>query len=95
MRMTGVDLSDWRIGLAGAVICPLTGLLIAWPVTLLMALPALQTAQLIVFAALPPAVLNFMLAERYGIEPRKVAAVVLLGNLGSLLVIPGVLLFVL
>ena len=95
VRMTGVDLSDWRIGLAGAVLCPLTGLAIAWPVVALMPLPAMQAAQLIVFAALPPAVLNFMLAERYDIEPRKVAAVVLLGNLASLLVIPLVLLSVL
>ena len=30
VRMTGVDLSDWRIGMAGALICPLTGLLMAW-----------------------------------------------------------------
>jgi predicted permease len=95
VRMTGVDLSDWRIGLAGALICPFTGLLMAWLVSLMVPLPELQLAQLIVFAALPPAVLNFMLAERYGIEPRKVAAVVLMGNLMSLLVLPAVLLFVL
>ena len=95
VRMTGVDLSDWRIGLAGALICPLTGLLMAWLVGLMVPLPQLQLAQLIVFAALPPAVLNFMLAERYGIEPRKVAAVVLMGNMMSLLVLPAVLLFVL
>ncbi len=95
VRMTGVDLSDWRIGLAGALLCPLSGLLVAWPVIGLVPLPELQVAQLIVFASLPPAVLNFMLAERYAIEPRKVAAVVLLGNLASLLVLPAVLLFVL
>ena len=95
VRMTGVDLSDWRIGLAGALICPLTGLLMAWLVGLVMPLPQLQLAQLIVFAALPPAVLIFMLAERYGIEPLKVAAVVLMGNMMSLLVLPAVLLFVL
>jgi len=95
VRMTGVDLSDWRIGIAGAVLCPLTGLAMAWLVVMLVPLPPLQLAQLIVFAALPPAVLNFMLAERYGVEPRKVAAVVLLGNLGSLLVLPAVLFFVL
>jgi predicted permease len=55
----------------------------------------MQLAQLLVFAALPPAVLNFMLAERYSVEPPKVAAVVLLGNLASLLVLPGVLFWVL
>ena len=95
VRMTGVDLSDWRIGMAGAILCPLSGLLVALPVVMLVELPTVQQAQLIVFAALPPAVLNFMLAERYGIEPRKVAAVVLLGNFASLAVIPAVLYFVL
>ena len=95
VRMTGVDLSDWRIGMAGALLCPLSGLIMAWLAALLIALPELQLAQLIVFAALPPAVLNFMLAERYDIEPRKVAAVVLLGNLASLVVLPAVLYFVL
>ncbi len=95
VRMTGVDLSDWRIGMAGAILCPLSGLVVAVAVVLFVELPAIQQAQLIVFAALPPAVLNFMLAERYGIEPRKVAAVVLLGNFASLAVIPAVLYFVL
>ncbi|MCB1774463.1 MAG: AEC family transporter [Gammaproteobacteria bacterium] len=91
VRMTGVDLADWRIGVAGAVLCPLSGLLMAWLVLQWMPLPDVQYAQLVVFAALPPAVLNFMLAERYAIEPRKVAAIVLIGNLASLLVIPAVL----
>jgi hypothetical protein len=95
VRMIGVDLSDWRIGIAGAVLCPLSGLIMAWLVAVIVPLPQLQLAQLVVFAALPPAVLNFMLAERYDIEPHKVAAVVLLGNLVSLLVLPGVLYFLL
>ena len=94
VRMTGVDLSDWRIGVAGAVIGPAAGLLMAWLATVFIPLSDIQAAQLIVFAALPPAVLNFMLAERYNIEPRKVAAVVLLGNLASLLIIPAMLFFV-
>jgi predicted permease len=95
VRMTGVDLSDWRIGLAGALVCPLSGLVMAGLAAWLVPLPSIQVAQLLAFAALPPAVLNFMLAERYGIEPRKVAAIVLLGNLASLAVLPAVLFYVL
>ncbi len=91
VRMTGVDLADARIGIAGAVLCPLSGLLAALGVAVVIDLPPIQQAQLLVFAALPPAVLNFMLAERYNIAPRQVAAVVLLGNLASLAVIPVVL----
>ena len=95
VRMTGVDLSDWRIGVAGALLCPLSGLLVAWLVTRFIALPGIQAEQLLVFAVLPPAVLNFMLAERYQIEPRKVASIVLLGNAASLLVLPAALFFLL
>ena len=95
VRMTGVDLSDWRIGMAGALLCPLSGLLVAWLVTRSIALPGIQAEQLLVFAVLPPAVLNFMLAERYQIEPRKVASIVLLGNAASLLVLPAALFFLL
>lgn len=91
VRLTATDLSGWRIGLAGAVLCPLTGLVMAAIAIWAIALPEVQVAQLLVFAALPPAVLNFMLAERYGVAPQQVAAIVLLGNLGSLVVLPAVL----
>jgi len=95
VRMTAVNFSDWRIGMAGAVVAPATGLLLAWGALALISLPQVEVAQLLVFAALPPAVLNFMLAERYNIQPQRVAAIVLLGNMGSLFVIPVVLFFVL
>jgi predicted permease len=95
VRMTGVDLADWRIGLVGALLCPASGLAMAWVALTLLSLPDLQAAQLVLFAALPPAVLNFMLAERYGVQPRQVAAIVLLGNLASLLIIPAVLVLLL
>lgn len=91
VRMIGVRLEDWRIGLAGALVCPLTGLAVAWPVAHWLPLEGREVAQLLVFAALPPAVLNFMLAERYRVEPQRVASIVLLGNLASVLILPTVL----
>jgi len=95
VRLTGVNLDDWRIGLIGALLCPLSGLLVAAAVLVMLTLDERQAALLLVFAALPPAVLNFMLAERYGVEPRKVAAMVLLGNTLSLAVVPATLFWVL
>ena len=95
VRMTGIDLTDWRVGLVGAIVCPASGLLVALPVAAVVGLTDPQWAQLMVFAALPPAVLNFLLAERYGVAPRQVAAIVLFGNLASVAVVPGVLLAVL
>ena len=95
VRMTGVGLHDWRMGLAGAIVCPLSGLLLAWTLLGQFELADNEAAELLVFAALPPAVLNYMLAERYNIEPERVAAIVLMGNLASVLVIPAVLYLVL
>ena len=40
------------------------------------------------FVALPPAVLNFLMAELYQQEPESMASIVLIGNLASLLFVP-------
>ncbi|WP_372985745.1 AEC family transporter [Marinobacter sp.] len=91
VRMLDIDFNDWKLGLLGAIACPASGLLLAWPLIAVLDLPGLQAASLWVFAALPPAVLNYMVAEQYQQEPHTVASLVLLSNLGSLVVIPIVL----
>jgi hypothetical protein len=52
------------------------GLPLAWA----LGLEGLARAQLILFGALPPAVMQFLLAERYEQEPERVAAMILLGT---------------
>nr|WP_163501678.1 AEC family transporter [Halomonas socia] len=91
VRMLDIDFGDWKTGALGAVLCPLSGLIIAAPLVWLFDLTGLQAATLWVFAALPPAVLNYLVAEQYRQEPHKVASLVLIGNLGSLVVMPIVL----
>jgi len=44
-----------------------------------------------VFSALPPAVLNLLVAERFNQQPQKVASIVLIANFASILAIPLVL----
>ena len=95
VRMVGIDFRDWRISTVGAILCPLSGLLIALPFVLLVPLPEAQKPLLILFSVLPPAVLNYMVAERYGQQPHRVASIVLVGNLSSVLVIPATLWFIL
>lgn len=95
VRLIHVDWRAWRIGVAGAIVCPLTGILIALLLGTLVELDKIQYAILMLFGALPPAVLNFMLAERFDQQPEQVASIVMIGNLASILVIPGVLYFVL
>lgn len=91
VRMLDVDFGDWKLGVLGAIAGPASGLVLAWPMIAILDLPGMQVAALWVFAAMPPAVLNYMLAEQYHQEPHKVASLVLISNLGSLVVMPIVL----
>ena len=88
VRMVSVSRASVRIGLLGAVVCPLTGLAVALAIEPLLPLTDTQRGLMFIFAVLPPAVLNFMVAERYGRDPGKVAAIVLVGNLLSIVFVP-------
>ena len=95
VRLCDVKFSESATSLAAAVIRPLAGMgtaaLIGWA----MDLSSAFTAQLILFGSLPPAVLNYMFAERYNQEPHKVASIVMIGNIAGLVFIPIALLIVL
>jgi predicted permease len=88
VRMVSVNRSSWRIGLLGAIVCPLTGLAMALAIDHLLPLDDAQRGLMFIFASLPPAVLNFMVAERYNREPGKVAAMVLVGNIAAVVFVP-------
>ncbi len=88
IRMSDINLTSWRIGLAGAVVCPLSGLICACLLSYWLPLSPAQLAQLYLFAALPPAVFCFMVAQQYHQEPDKVAAIVLLGNAAATVFVP-------
>ncbi|MCS2610955.1 AEC family transporter [Halomonas dongshanensis] len=88
VRLLEIDFKEWRTGLLGALLCPLSGLVIALPLLWWLPLDTLQSAVLLVFAALPPAVLNYLVAEQYKLSPHRVASLVLIGNVGSLVVMP-------
>ncbi len=88
VRMADSRIRAVRIGLVGAIARPLIGLALAWLVLQLFDLPAREQALVLVFGALPPAVLNFMFAERYQQAPGKVASMVLIGNLAALVFLP-------
>ncbi len=94
-RLTRIDFSAWRIGILGAVLCPLTGVVMVLLVRPFLELTPLQTSLLLVFGALPPAVLNYLIAEQYQQEPSKVASIVLFGNLAGLIILPMALAFAL
>jgi len=88
VRLAQVGWSDWRIGLIGGIVCPVTGIAMAWILAPLLGLDATHRSLLILFGCLPPAVLNFMVAEQFRQEPEKVASIVLIGNLLALVFVP-------
>jgi malate permease and related proteins len=88
VRMMDISFKSWKIGLVGAVTCPLVGLMVAFLLDQVLPLSSGQRGQMYLFSALPPAVLCFMVAEQYRQEPDKVAAIVLIGNLAALLFVP-------
>lgn len=93
VRMTTVDLSAWRLGLIGAVMCPLFSVIVAFVLLLFIPLEPYQRVQLLMFATLPPAVLNYMFAEKYQQQPTEVASMVVVGNALSLLTLSMMLLY--
>lgn len=95
VRLCDVRFSESTASLVAAVVRPLAGIATAALFGWLFSLPALQTAELIVFGSLPPAVMNYMFAERYNQEPQKVASIVMIGNIAGLIFIPLALFLVL
>lgn len=89
VRMIDVNFKSWHIGLIGAIVCPIAGLAVAWALDGVLTFTAEQRGQMYLFAALPPAVFCFMVAEQYQQEPDKVASIVLLGNLAALVFVPA------
>ncbi|HZQ63223.1 MAG TPA: AEC family transporter [Casimicrobiaceae bacterium] len=87
-RLAEVSLGDWRLGVIGGTVCPLTGIVMALALAPVLALDARQQGLLILFGCLPPAVLNFMVAEQFRQEPAKVASIVLIGNLLAVAFVP-------
>ena len=95
VRMTDVSFREWKLATGSAVLRPVAGMLIAAAAVQLLGLQGRDAAMLLVFGALPPAVLNFLFAERYKQEPERVASIVLIGNLAALLFLPLALALVL
>ena len=88
VRLTDSAAKDLHLGLVGAALCPLAGMAVAWSIAPLLGLEGVQAGMLLIFGALPPAVLNYIFAERYHQEPERVASIVMIGNVASLMFIP-------
>ncbi|MFV0478505.1 MAG: AEC family transporter [Parahaliea sp.] len=95
VRMRHVRFDELGAPLIGALLRPLLGIFLAWILALALQLNERDSAMLLVFGALPPAVMNFLFAERFQQAPERVAALVLIGNLAAVIILPLALMLVL
>ena len=95
VRLTRLDLKDVKLGAMVAVLCPVVGVALALLLIAIIPLSPLHQSILILFGALPPAVVNYMLSEQYDCEPDQVASIVIIGNLASVISLPIALTMVL
>jgi predicted permease len=94
MRLNSLKTSDLLDGLVGALARPIIGIGLAWLITALFSFEGTSKGLLILFGALPPPVIQYMLAERYRQEPQLVAAMVMAGNAFAIVFVPLALYFV-
>ena len=95
MRLTTAQFSDLKLGLIAGVTAPVLGMGIALAVTAFIAMPDAHIGNLLLFSALPPAIMNFLMAEKFNQEPEKVASIVMIGNILAIITLPIALAFVL
>ena len=87
-RLTSVPWTAARIGILGGAFGPISRLIPALLCVALLPMTPVQKGALLLFAALPSAIFNYLLAERYRREPMNVVAIVLIGHLLCIVFLP-------
>jgi hypothetical protein len=87
-RFASSQISDVRVGLQSSVLTLVLRLAATWLTLQVIPLQGLERGALILFACLPAAVFNYMLADKFHVEPNKVASTVILGHVLSLVFLP-------
>ena len=100
VRLAKIDFQAWKMGLLFALLTPVIGFVLALLLLKLFSflsieITNIQAGSLLLFGALPPAVMNFLFAERFDQQPKFVASIVLIGNLIAIIILPLALAFVL
>ena len=94
-QMVNLRLSGLKVGLLCTAQSLFTGAIAFAIIYFFIPLPTLQLQMMVLFTMLPPAVMNYLFAERFNVEPPKVASMVLFGNFLSIVTLPILLTFAL
>ncbi len=92
-QMTNMQLSGIKVGLISTAQSLVTGAIAFSIIYFFIPLPPMQLKMMVLFTMLPPAVMNYLFAERYKIEATNVASMVLFGNFLSIFTLPLLLIF--
>jgi predicted permease len=87
-QMINLRLSGLRIGLLTTLFSLSSGAITFAVIYFFIPLPQLQMQMMVLFTMLPPAVMNYLFAEKYNVEPDHVASMVLFGNFFAVITLP-------
>ena len=88
IRLAESKVEYLKIGLLGSVWTFIIRIIVVLVITQFLKLDPIQKGTLILFAALPSAIFNYMIADRYNCEPNKVASIVIVGHILCLIFLP-------
>ncbi len=88
VRLANSKIKDAKVGAQSSMLILLIRLAAVYAILWLIPLKGVERGALILFACLPPAVFNFMLADKFQVEPHKVASTIIVGHLSSLIFLP-------
>lgn len=92
-QMTNMKMAGIKVGLISTAQSLFTGAIAFSCIYYFIPLPPMQLKMMVLFTMLPPAVMNYLFAERYKIEATNVASMVLFGNFLSIFTLPLLLIF--
>ncbi|KGY13263.1 membrane protein [Vibrio tubiashii] len=94
-QMCNIRISGLKVGIFCTLQSLATGAVSFAVIYYFIPLPKMELQMMVLFTMLPPAVMNYLFAERFQIEPTKVASMVLFSNFFSILTLPLLLGFAL
>jgi predicted permease len=88
IRLAESKIEYLKVGLLGSVWTFIIRISVVLVITQFLELDPVQKGTLILFAALPSAIFNYMIADRFNCEPNKVASIVIVGHILCLIFLP-------
>lgn len=87
-RLASSQLHDVRVGVNASILTLVIRLSAVLLLLQLLTFNPIERGAMILFACLPPAVFNFLLADKFHVEPEKVASTVVMGHVFSVIFLP-------